>query len=121
MHKPVLITIGLICVGLAVLGIFLPILPTTPLLLLALACFARSSEKLHKWVLSNKTFGPVIKHWEESKSMPRKAKIYSLILIIIAGGMSALFIQNTSLKIGMIVFLLIPVLIILNIKTTESS
>jgi len=120
MHKPVLISIGLVCVGLAVLGIFLPVLPTTPFLLLALACFARSSEKLHSWLLSNKTFGPLIKHWEESKSMPRKAKIYSIILIIVAGGVSAIFIEKASLKIAVIALLIIPVLIILNIKTTES-
>jgi len=119
MHKPLLTIFGVLCVGLGVLGIFLPVLPTTPFLLLALACFARSSDKLHSWLLSGKTFGPLIKDWEESKSIPKKAKVYAIILIIIAGGMSALFIQNPSLKIGMIAFLLIPVLIILNIKTTK--
>ncbi len=119
MHKPLLITTGLVCVGLAVFGIFLPVLPTTPFLLLALACFARSSERLHTWILSNKTFGPLVRHWEESKSMPRKAKIYSIILIIFAGGMSALLIEKASLKIAVIAFLLIPVLIILNIKSTK--
>ncbi len=120
MHKPVLITIGLLCVGLAVLGIFLPVLPTTPFLLVALACFARSSEKMHTWLLQNKTFGPLIKHWEESKSMPRKAKIYSIMMIIAAGGTSVFFFERASLKIAVIALLLIPVLIILNIKTTES-
>ncbi len=112
--------IGLVCVGLAVLGLFLPVLPTTPLLLLALACFARSSEKLHTWLLSNRTFGPLIRHWEESKSMPRKAKIYSITLIFVAGGVSAFIIENVSLKIAVIALLMIPVVIILNIKTTDS-
>jgi uncharacterized membrane protein YbaN (DUF454 family) len=120
MHKPVLTTIGLASVGLAVIGIFLPVLPTTPFLLLAIACFARSSEKFHARLLSNKTFGPTIRHWETSKSIPRKAKIYALILIAIAGGTSAVFIENVSLKIALVVLLIIPVLIILNIKTTES-
>lgn len=120
MLKPVLIIIGLVCVGLAVLGIFMPVLPTTPLLLLALACFARSSEKLHAWLLSNRTFGPLIRQWESSKSMPRKAKFYSIILIICVGGASAFFIEKASLKIAIIALLMIPVVIILNIKTTES-
>ncbi len=113
--------IGLLCVGLALVGIFLPLLPTTPFLLLALACFARSSEKLHSWLLSNKTLGPFIKHWEETKSMPRKAKAYSIILIIVAGGISVFTIKEFSLKIAALALLLIPVLIILNIKTTDSS
>ncbi len=120
MHKPVLITLGLVCVGLAVLGVFLPVLPTTPLLLLALACFAKSSERLHSWLLSNKTFGPVIRNWEESRSMPRRAKLFALALIAVAGGSSAYFIENTALRLGVIAFLLVPVIIILSIRTTKS-
>jgi uncharacterized membrane protein YbaN (DUF454 family) len=120
MHKALLKVIGLVSVVLAVLGIFLPVLPTTPFLLLAIACFARSSERLHTWLLSNKTLGPIIRNWEESKSIPRKAKVYVLILIAIAGLSSALFIETVPLKIALIVLLIIPVLIILNIKTTES-
>ncbi len=121
MHKPLLITLGLFFVGLATLGIFLLVLPTTPFLLLAVACFTRSSEKLHTWVLSNKTFGPVIKHWQESKSMPRKAKVYSILSIVLVGGVSVLlFIDAVQLKIAVSFVLLVPVLAVLMIKTTES-
>lgn len=121
MHKPLLITLGLLFVGLATLGIFLPVLPTTPFLLLAVACFARSSEKLHEWLLSNRTFGPVIKHWQESKSMPRRAKVYSIISIVLVGGVSVLFfIDAVQLKIAVSFVLLAPVIAVLLIKTTES-
>jgi uncharacterized membrane protein YbaN (DUF454 family) len=119
MHKPLLITLGLFFVGLTVLGIFLPVLPTTPLLLLALACFAKSSEKLHDWLLTNKTFGPLIKQWHETRSMPRKAKVYAIISIVIAGGISLLSVDTFMLKFLLIAALLIPVIIILRIKTTE--
>ena len=119
MHKPLLTAIGLVCVGLGLLGIFMPVLPTTPFLLLALICFARSSEKMHAWLLSNKTLGPFIKNWEESKSIPRKAKIYAVCLIAASAGMSAIIIEDPSLKIALIALLIIPVLVILNIKTTE--
>jgi uncharacterized membrane protein YbaN (DUF454 family) len=86
MHKTLLTTLGLALTGLAILGIFLPVIPTTPLLLLALACFAKSSEKLHSWLLTHRTFGPLISQWHETRSMPRKAKVYAIISIAIAGG-----------------------------------
>lgn len=119
MHKPLLITLGLVLVGLAVLGIFLPVLPTTPLLLLALACFAKSSEKLHNWLLTNKTFGPLIRQWHETRSMPRKAKVYAIISIFIVGVISIVSVDAYILKILLIAMLLIPVVIILKIRTTE--
>lgn len=119
MHKPVLITLGLVSVGLAVLGIFLPVLPTTPLLLLALACFAKSSEKLHDWLLANKTFGPLIRQWHETRSMSRKAKVYAIISIFIGGGISLLSVDTIMLKVLLIAVLLIPIVIILRIRTSE--
>ncbi len=120
MHKPLLITLGFVFVGLAVLGIFLPVLPTTPLLLLALACFAKSSEKLHEWLLTNKTFGPFIRQWHETRSMPRKAKIYAMVAIFIGWGISVLSVDTPLLKLILTGVLIIPVVIILRIKTTES-
>jgi uncharacterized membrane protein YbaN (DUF454 family) len=119
MYKSLLIGLGLVCVGLALLGIFLPVLPTTPLLLLALACFAKSSEKLHDWLLKITIFGPLIRQWHETRSMPRKAKIYALITIFIGGGISTLSIETGMLKLLLTVVLSIPVVIILRIRTTE--
>ncbi|UCH80789.1 MAG: YbaN family protein [Nitrospiraceae bacterium] len=120
MHKPLLIILGLLFVGLAILGIFLPVLPTTPFLLLALACFAKSSEKLHAWLLTNKTFGPLIRQWHETRSMPRKAKIYALITIFFGGGISIYSMDTAMLKFLMTAVLVIPVVIILKIRTSES-
>ncbi len=118
-HKPLLITLGLIFVGIAILGIFLPVLPTTPLLLLALACFARSSEKLHTWLLTNKTFGPFIRQWHETRSMPRRAKVYALIMICFGGGISIYTADTVMLKLILTAVLVIPVFIILSIKTVK--
>lgn len=119
MHKPLLITLGLVLVGLAFLGIFLPVLPTTPFLLLALACFAKSSEKLHEWLLKNKTFGPFLRQWHETRSMPRKAKVYAIISILIGGGISIFSVDTVQLKLLLTAVLIIPVIIIMRIKTTE--
>jgi uncharacterized membrane protein YbaN (DUF454 family) len=120
MHKTLLTTLGLALTGLAILGIFLPVIPTTPLLLLALACFAKSSEKLHSWLLTHRTFGPLISQWHETRSMPRKAKVYAIISIAIAGGISIISVNTFPLRLLLIAVLLIPVVIILKIKTTES-
>ena len=79
--KHTLNLIGIIAVVLAVLGVFLPLLPTTPFLLLASACFARGSDKLHGWLLNNKLFGTALRDFEQGKGMPLKAKITALVLL----------------------------------------
>lgn len=120
MRKPILMTVGLMFVALAVLGIFLPVLPTTPLLLVAVACFARSSEKLHNWLLTNKTFGSLIKQWHETRSMPRRAKVYAFISIIVAGVVSVYSVETVELKLVVAAVLVVPIMIISKIRTTES-
>jgi uncharacterized membrane protein YbaN (DUF454 family) len=77
---------GFLLVGLAVLGIFLPLLPTTPLLLLAAACFSRSSARWHQWLLNHRTFGPIIRNWQEKRCIPRKAKIVATLMVVLFGG-----------------------------------
>ncbi len=120
MHKPLLIALGLLFVGLAVIGIFLPVLPTTPLLLLALACFARSSEKLHTWLLQHKTLGPFIRQWHETRSMTRRAKVYALAAILTGGGISIFTADTVMMKLILAAVLIIPVVIILMIKTSKT-
>jgi uncharacterized membrane protein YbaN (DUF454 family) len=91
---------GFILVGLAVLGIFLPLLPTTPLLLLAAACFSRSSERWHRWLLNHRTFGPIIRSWQERRCIPRRAKAVSIGLVMLFGGWAVGFaIQPPVLRI----------------------
>jgi len=76
-----LMIIGLMAVGLGILGIFLPLLPTTPFLLLAAACFIRSSDRLYQWLLRNRWFGPYIRDYREHRGIPRRAKVIALILL----------------------------------------
>ena len=82
LKKYIYISFGFIFVGLAFLGIFLPGIPTTPLILLAAWFFSRSSEKLEKWLKNHKTFGPLILNWERYKGINRKSKIIAICLII---------------------------------------
>lgn len=74
MIRIVLVVIGLTSLALGVIGIFLPIVPTVPFLLLAALCFANASERLHHWLLSHPVFGPPIQDWNERGAIGRNAK-----------------------------------------------
>jgi uncharacterized membrane protein YbaN (DUF454 family) len=82
---------GLALVGLAAIGVIVPGLPTTPLLLLAAAAFARSSPRLHAWLLANPVFGPLIREWQETRTVPARAKVIAIGMIILVGGSSLIF------------------------------
>lgn len=86
-----LIAAGAICVVLGVVGIFLPLLPTTPLMLLAAACFARSSRRFHDRLLASRTFGPLILEWEKHRSIPRRTKLTAIALMSLTLAVSIVF------------------------------
>ena len=86
-----LIIAGWFFVALGVIGIFLPVMPTTIFLIIASACFARSSEKFYNWLLNNKHFGKLIRDYREEKGMPLRAKAIAILMLNIAIGYSALF------------------------------
>jgi uncharacterized protein len=79
--KIVLNLIGIIAVALGVLGIFLPLLPTTPFLLLASACFARGSTRLHNWLRTNPVFGKYLRDYEDGRGLPLRGKVVILLLM----------------------------------------
>ena len=85
---------GSVSLALGTIGIVLPLLPTTPLLLLALACYCRSSKRMTKWVLTNKYFGSYIRRYKEGKGIPIKTKIIALATLWITISYSAFFIVN---------------------------
>ena len=83
---------GTITLALGAIGIVLPVLPTTPFLLLALGCYFRSSERMTRWMLTNRYFGKYIRNYKEGKGIPLKTKLFALTVLWIAIGYSALFI-----------------------------
>ncbi|HEY5901313.1 MAG TPA: YbaN family protein [Anaerolineales bacterium] len=86
-----LITVGTISVALGVVGVFVPILPTTPFLLLAAACYARSSDRFLHWLLHNRLFGAYIRNYREGRGMPRSTRILTIAALWLTLGLSAAF------------------------------
>ena len=79
--KPFYNVAGALAVLLGVLGLFLPLLPTTPFLLLASWCFARGSDRLHRWLLSHRVFGEYLRNFEAGRGIPLKAKILATVML----------------------------------------
>lgn len=80
---------GFLFVGLGFVGIVLPVLPTTPFLILAAACFARSSPRMEAWILGHPRFGPLVRDWQARGAIPRRAK--QIALISMAGSLALLW------------------------------
>ena len=79
--RALLVAAGSLCIVLAVLGVFLPLLPTTPFLLLASACYVRSSERLHGWLMGNRLLGGYIRNFKERRGLPLRAKVTTVVLL----------------------------------------
>lgn len=74
---------GWLFVGLGVVGIALPLLPTTPFLLLAALCFSRGSEKIHSWLLDHPTLGPPIQDWQNNRAISRRSKVVATVSMLL--------------------------------------
>ena len=97
--KPVFMLLGHLATALGVIGIFLPLLPTTPFLLLASYCYSKGSENFHRWLLNHKHLGPPIKNWERYGSIPLKVKAFVIPFILLNLGYVMVFVQvNYAIK-----------------------
>lgn len=91
------LAVGWLCVALGVLGVALPVLPTTPFLLLAAYAFARSSPRLHDWLVMHPLFGPPIEDWRREGAISRRAKRLAIL------SMAAVFLISLALGVGPLV------------------
>jgi uncharacterized membrane protein YbaN (DUF454 family) len=94
MKRILLITLGWTSVILGVIGIFLPILPTTPFLLLASWCFARSSKRFHDWLTGHPKLGPIVLAWENGTGIPLKIKIRVITVLWLSMSLSIYLIDR---------------------------
>jgi hypothetical protein len=94
--KKILIVFGTFFLGVGVIGIFVPLLPTTPFLLLSAACYARSSKRLYDWLMSNRYFGRHLKDYMGGKGISLKLKFFALSLFLITITYSVIFIIDNN-------------------------
>ena len=116
--RGIFIILGSFFLGLGIIGIIVPLLPTTPFLLLAAGCYARSSKKIYNWLLNNKLFGPYITNYLEGKGIPFKIKIYAILIIWITILFSVFFIVKILfVNIILIIIAILVSIYLISIKT----
>ena len=123
MKKTILISLGWLCVGLGFVGVFVPGIPTTIFLIIALWAFTKSSEKLRHWLLNHKRFGPILNNWQQHKVVPRRAKILMVVLMSLAVILFYYSLQNLYLTIGLIIILVSVAIYVISLpsKIPENS
>ncbi len=95
--RALLIVIGTISLVTGIVGIILPLLPTTPFLLLAAACYARSSERFYNGLLANRYFGPPIRQWREERTVTPKSKRNAVIIVVLSFSPTIVFVVGTPI------------------------
>ena len=123
MKRTILISLGWLCVGLGFVGVFVPGIPTTIFLIIALWAFTKSSAKLRHWLLNHKRFGPILNNWQEHKVVPRRAKILMVVLMSLAVVLFYYSLQNLYLTIGLIIILVSVAIYVISLpsKIPENS
>ena len=106
MKKKIFFVIGCLSLGLGGIGVFLPILPTTPFILLSAFLFERSSEKFHTFLLENKLFGKYLKNYTEKKGITLKNKVIGIAIVSLGMGRVFFSINNTYGKVTIIIIFL---------------
>lgn len=108
--RALFLALGLLFLALAILGVFLPLLPTTPFLLLAAACFARSSERLHGWMLRHSRFGPLLRDWAAHGAIRPSTKRTATVAILLSIALSFALTRMPMLSKGAVLLVLAGVL-----------
>lgn len=105
--RPLFFVFGLLALCIGIAGIFLPLLPTTPFILLAAFFWAKSSRRFHQWLLAHRTFGPMITNWQKNGSIPRRAKYLAATVMSVSFVWLVFFhLQNTTARIAVAAILL---------------
>jgi len=119
--KKLLLSIaGLLSFGLGVLGIFLPILPTTPFLLLSSYCFYISSERLHKWLNNHKIFGPYIYNYMKYRAVRRRVKVGAITMLWVTLSISIFLVDIIYVRLILLAIGTAVTVHILMLKTLEN-
>ncbi|WP_435947417.1 DUF454 family protein [Dryocola sp. BD586] len=105
MQRTILIIIGWLAVVLATFGVVLPLLPTTPFLLLAAWCFARSSPRFHHWLLYRSWFGGYLRHWQKHRALPPGTKPKAMVFIVVTFAVSLYLVNILWVRLFLLVMM----------------
>ena len=119
--KALLNIAGTVFVALGILGAFLPLLPATPFLLLASACYIRGSDRLYRWLMGNRYLGPYIRNFQEKRGMPMKAKVVSIVILWVSLAFSIYRVEPVILDTTLIAVGVGVTTLILCIKTLKET
>ena len=118
MKTPVIRLLGFVFLAVAAIGLLLPLLPTTPFVLLAAACFAQSSERMHRWILGNATFGPMVRDWDEKRCVSCRVKWIAIASMGLVGGFSLIVaIESATLRIIGVLLLATGAAVVASLQT----
>ena len=122
LRKWFLVSVGILSVTLGTVGIVVPLLPTTPLLLLAAACFVRSSDRLYGWLIGHRLFGSYIQNYREHRAVTWQTKVFTLVLLWITIGYSALAVLSSwVIRAILLVIALAVTAHVLSLKTLKKG
>lgn len=121
MQRIVLLSLGWLAIILGALGIVLPLLPTTPFVLLAAWCFARSSPRFHHWLLWRSPFGRYLRHWQQHQAMPPGAKGRAIALILVSFAVSIWLVKILWIRVMLGVMLCVLLLMMWRIPVVAES
>jgi uncharacterized membrane protein YbaN (DUF454 family) len=116
-----LITIGTLFLVIGAIGIIVPLLPTTPLLLLSAACYYKGSRKMHHWMLNNKWFGTYLKNYREGRGIPLRTKVFIIALLWITIIYSAFLVSILTVQIILFVIAVVVSAHIVTLPTLRNS
>ena len=118
-RRAFLIVAGLLSVVVGAIGIIVPLLPTTPFLLLAAVCFVRSSDRLYRWLTTNRVFGSYLRNYQEHRAMPAGMKWCAISVLWLTIGLSIVAIDHLPVRVLLVVVAIGVTILIARIRTLD--
>jgi uncharacterized membrane protein YbaN (DUF454 family) len=116
--RVILLTIGSVALLIAMFGLVIPVLLTTPFVLVAAACYIRSSERLYRWLVANHVFGSIISTWQEKRGLTLRTKLITLVLVwCMLGGTAIFLVESTLIRSILIGLAVIKTIVLMKLRT----
>ncbi len=113
--------LGFLFVLLGVIGVFLPVMPTTPFLIVAAACFSKGSQRYAHWLRQHKVFGPILLDWEEKRCIQLRYKVLSLSMMLLGSSFSLYSIPNFYGKLATVILVAIGFIVVMRIPVCKDN